>query len=108
MEQMAYFAHDRFGNLIPWPTFAQLEQLLASLDWGGKQEYPDVSVTHETGWCVSVYANGITVLENVQTNEGPWHIRGATQDYILSLWRLLAEGNIDQVRSGDWQPGYGA
>ena len=87
---------------------AWLEQLLASLDWGGKQEYPDVSVTHETGWCVSAYATGITVLENVQTNEGPWHICGAPQDYVLSLWRLLAEGNIDQVRSGDWQPGYGS
>ncbi|MEJ2229499.1 MAG: hypothetical protein P8Y67_15070 [Alphaproteobacteria bacterium] len=105
---MAYFAHDRFGNMIPWPTTAQLEQLLASLDWGGKHEHPDVSVTHETGWCVSVFQNGVTVLENVQTNEGPWHILGATSDYILSLWHLLAEGNIDTVRSGDWQPGYGS
>lgn len=104
---MTYFAQDRFGNLIPWPTMAQMEQLLASLDWGGKPECPDVSLTHETGWCVSVFLNGVTVLENVATNEGPWHIHGASREYILSLWHLLAAGDVVKICSDEWQPGYG-
>ena len=105
---MTYFAHDRFGNTIHTPTPAQMEQLLASLAWGGDAGHPEVSLTHATGWCLKLYPSGLLLLENVQANKGPWHMRGLSREVVQEMWHWLANGELEKLGAAGWLPGYGA
>lgn len=51
-----------------------------------------LSLTHESGWCVSAFGSGFVCFENVETGDGPWHMRGPSTDAVLKLWELLAQG----------------
>lgn len=71
-------------------------------------DHPDVSLTHESGWCSSVFQSGLIVLENVESGEGPWHMHLPSPEHALELWRLLAHGEIHVLQAQPWVPGYGA
>lgn len=73
---------------------------LASAD----AEHPDVSVTQESEWCLSVYRAGRVVWENVEEGE-PRHMLGVSE--VRRLMGLVARGALSAVRSLDWRPGYG-
>lgn len=105
---MTYFAVDRFGNRMYVPTVAQMEQLLASFQWGGLSEHPEVSLTHESGWCLKLYPSGLLLLENAAANKGPWHMRGLSREVVLEMWQWLANGELEKVGTAGWMPGYGA
>jgi hypothetical protein len=47
------------------------------------------------------------VLENPESDEGPWHMTGQTQDQIMELWRLLQIGYLAAIRQRPWLAGYG-
>ena len=104
---MSYFAYDRMGSTVVAPDEASMSELLASLATPDP-EHPDVSLTHESEWCLSVFGSGLVVLENVETGEGPWHTRLHSPMDALELWRLLSSGHIAAIRSHPWVPGYGA
>jgi len=70
-------------------------------------EHPDVSLNHESGWSASVFRSGLVVLENVETGEGPWHMLLPSPRHAMELWRLLAAGDVEAIRSHPWAPGYG-
>ncbi|WP_198651548.1 hypothetical protein [Dyella sp. C11] len=69
-------------------------------------EHPDVSLTHESGWSISAFRSGIVWLENIETGDGPWHMRGLSFVSMLELWVKLAEGHIESLLSLAWVPGY--
>jgi len=71
-------------------------------------EHPDVSLTHESGGSISVFRSGLAVFENVETGEGPWHIRHASNTTTLELWQLLAAGRISELQGQPWVSGYGS
>lgn len=104
---MSYFAYDRMGRTVSSPSPAEMSSLLASLAQPDP-EHPDVSLSHESGWCLSVFVSGLVVLENAETGEGPWHMRLATPQHALHLWQLLSDGNIATIQAQPWAPGYGA
>jgi hypothetical protein len=49
---------------------------------------------------------GLVVLENVEEDEGPWHLPHADADRILALWRLRQAGRLDAIRQHPWIEGY--
>ena len=84
---------------------AALDALLAELD-AADDEHPDVSVTHESEWCISVFRNGLVVWENVEEGD-PRHRTGVERAEARRLLRLVAAGSLDEVERLEWQSGYG-
>jgi hypothetical protein len=105
---MSYFAYDRMGSTVVSPSDAAMVELLTSLASPLDSEHPDVSLNHESGWSASVFGSGLVVLENVETGEGPWHMRLSAPENAIELWRLLATAHIEALRSKPWAAGYGA
>lgn len=105
---MTYYAEDRFKNKIFNPTLPQMEQLVASLGWDGDQDHPEVALYHLSGWCIAVYPSGVAILKLRGSNNDPWHMRCTSQEQVLKLWMLLAEGKLDELGAAGWLPGYGA
>lgn len=68
-------------------------------------EHGDVSVTHESEWCISVSRSGYTTLEHLERGE-PRHLRDLPREKILDLWTKLANGDIEGVKSAAWISGY--
>lgn len=104
---MSYFAYDRMGGIITSPDEAAMSVLLSSLA-AQDPEHPDVSLSHESGWCLSVFGSGLVVLENVETGDGPWHMRLPSPQHSLNFWKMLSDGQIPAIQSHPWVPGYGA
>ncbi len=104
---MSYFAYDRMGRTFASPNAAAMSLLLSSLVMPDP-EHPDVSLSHESGWCASVFSSGLVVLENVETGEGPWHMQLPSPQHALDLWLLLSDGQIAAIQSHPWVPGYDA
>ena len=103
---MSCFACTRSGATIPEPSAEEMVALLESLRLESN-EHPDVSLIHESGWSISAFRSGIVWLENTETGDGPWHMRGLSFDSMLELWGQLAEGRIEGLRNLAWVPGYG-
>lgn len=103
---MSFHGNTRWGGSIRQPDDEQLRALLESLS-EADDEHPDVSVVHESGWSISAFRSGLVVLENVETGEGPWYMRDVPSGFTFGLWKLLASGDIQQVRGSQWLPGYG-
>lgn len=80
----------------------RLLEELASAD----AEHPDVSVSHESEWCLSVYRAGRVVWENVEEVE-PRHMLGVQGSEVRRLMGLVARGELSAVESLDWRPGSG-
>lgn len=103
---MSYIVTHTSGTMernLPTSRFGELLDELALTD----AEHPDVSVTHESEWCITVGRSGAVILENVEDDDGdPVHAVGLGREEILALLRELAVGNVDKLRSGVWQPGY--
>jgi len=71
------------------------------------EEHTDVSLTHESEWCLSAFKSGLVVWENVAGEGEPKHIRNISKEKVISLWQELAKGNISEVDKEQWNPGYG-
>ena len=80
---------------------------LAGLAGPPDEEHPDVSLTHENEWTLSVFEDGLVTWENVAEDDEPRDRRGLPRAEILRLWQTLAAGDIDEIDAEDWQPGYG-
>ena len=94
------------GATVIEPSELVMKELLSSLD-PTDDEHPDVSLSNESEWCISFFGSGLTVFENVETGEGPWHMQGISVCSALELWRTLASGEIEQLKKWPWVPGYG-
>ncbi len=91
-EMQADFPMERFGNLLDELSRAD-------------SEHPDVSVTHESEWALTVLWSGFVVLENLEHGD-PVHAGPLDRPECLALMKAVAEGRIAEVRSGQWRPGY--
>lgn len=103
---MSYFVNHLMGNSdIDYPneSFGDLYDELKDADG----EHTDVSLTHETEWCISAFKSGLVVWENVAGEGEPKHMKSVPKEVVLSLWALLANGSISEIDKQNWQPGYG-
>ena len=70
------------------------------------EEHPDCWLSDENGWTIAAHQSGKVVLENPESDEGPWHMKNQTHESILDLWRLLQAGDIQAIRAKAWNAGY--
>jgi hypothetical protein len=85
----------------PMYRFAALLDELANADG----EHPDVAVTHESEWSLTIYRSGFLVLENLEDGQ-PMHLDPSNREETLDLMVALAEGRIEDVKSRPWRDGY--
>ena len=104
---MAFHLTDRWGATHSEPSIEMMRQVLATLEIED-QEHPDVSLTHESGWCLSAFPSGLVIWENVEADGEPRHMTGLPQARVLELWQALAQGDLERIESKDWAAGYGS
>ena len=88
------------------PSEEELRGALKELD-KNDPEHPDCWLSDENEWVIAASEGGRMTLENAETGEGPWHMKDCTSDLVLDTWKKLKEGRIEDIRSLDWQAGYG-
>lgn len=103
---MVTYLTTRWGNAVENPS---AEEMLASLRELEKrdEEHPDCWLNSEDGWSISVFQSGLIVFENVETGEGPWHLKGMPRDTALRLWQLLQANELSSIKKQPWNEGYG-
>ena len=102
---MRYRLTGRWGKSYDNATIEQMRQALAELDVEDK-EHPDTALTHEDGWCLGAYTNGLLIWEHVELNE-PRHMRDVPRERVLELWLKLVGGEFASIDAEPWKPGYG-
>lgn len=103
---MSYFAYDRMGAAIQRPDESKMRELLCSVN-ANDPEHPDVSLNNEEGWALSYGPSHTMIFENVETGAGPWHMKEISIEQALTLWNLLALGQVSQLQGNRWASGYG-
>lgn len=94
------------GETLSNPEPDAWKPIIDQVDSYDDPEHPDVSLTHESEWCLLVFAGGHLVWEDLEQGE-PRHLVGVDRHRIESLWHALASGDLLTVEQEDWQPGYG-
>jgi hypothetical protein len=95
--RMSCFARNRWGHSIRYPDEAVMRELLTSVS-ADDPEHPDVSLNQEDGWALSYMPSHTIIFENVETNEGPWHMKNISIERALDLWKLLAQGDLAELK----------
>ena len=98
---MAQVSH-LYGDQEP-ATPESLERLIAELDQADG-EHTDVSIQDEAGWCLSAFASGLVVWENVESDAEPERLDGQSRADMLVLFDDLRRGDLDAVRARRWRP----
>ncbi|WP_449288394.1 hypothetical protein [Marinobacter salarius] len=104
---MTYWVNHLMGNSDVEFSLESLPDLYAELSQADG-EHTDVSLTHESEWCLSAFSSGLLVWENVAGDGEPKHMRCAPKEKVIELWSLLASGSIDEIEKQSWLPGYGS
>lgn len=104
---MTYWVTSRYGDTFEEPDASVMDTVLAELDGPPDIEHPDVALSHESEWTLSVFENGLVVWENVAEDDEPRHRHGLSRAEIRRLWQELAAGNLERVNAEEWYPGYG-
>ena len=104
---MAFTITHRWGAMESDPPLEAIITLLEELD-AEDDEHPDVAVSHESGWTLSIFPSGRMIWENVEGDEEPRHRTGVGRDEARRLLSALAAGRMDEVdAAAGWQSGYG-
>jgi hypothetical protein len=94
------------GNDGRDPSPGWAERLLRELDEQADDDHPDVSVSVEGGWSLSVFRRGV-MWENVEDDDqSPFHIDELPRAEVVQLLETLARGDVVGVAAREWQPGY--
>jgi hypothetical protein len=103
---MTFHITHRYGDMERDPPISSLALLLAELEDRPEDiEHTDVSLTHESEWCMSVGRTGTVTLENLESG-GARHMVGVPEAKVLALWALLARGDLEVVMTEPWKLGY--
>ncbi|MER5204701.1 hypothetical protein [Streptomyces sp. NPDC002825] len=100
---MSYFMYDVMGGTVDEPDPVTMRRVLDGLA-RADDEHPDVSLTHESGWCLSAFGDGLLVWENPDEESlAPGELRDVGREEVLRLFGLLAVGDIASVEALSWQ-----
>jgi hypothetical protein len=102
---MTTYLQTRWGGSGKDPSESELQAALAELATPDP-EHPDCWLIDENGWSISAFDTGLVVFENVETDEGPWHMPNCTSKLMLALWNHLKAGELDKVKTHAWREGY--
>jgi hypothetical protein len=90
------------SNPAPEAIPALLDELVGHQD----PEHPDVALSHESGWTLSVFPSMRVIWENVEEDGEPGHLEALDRSTVEGLLAALAAGRIAEVGSAGWRPGY--
>ncbi|MDT0488177.1 hypothetical protein [Streptomyces doebereineriae] len=100
---MSYFMYDVMGGRVDEPGPESMRRVLDGLA-DADDEHPDVSLTHESGWCLSAFHGGLLVWENPDDDSlGGGEMREVAREEILRLFGLLAAGDTASVEALPWE-----
>jgi hypothetical protein len=100
---MSYFMYDVMGRTVDEPDPETMRRVLDGLA-EADDEHPDVSLTHESGWCLSVLHGGLLIWENPDDDSAAQgQAREVAREEVLRLFGLLAAGDIASVEAHPWQ-----
>ncbi|MFJ1758376.1 hypothetical protein [Kitasatospora sp. NPDC088134] len=100
---MSYFMYDVMGGAVDEPDPEAMERVLDGLA-NADDEHPDVSLSHESEWCLSAFRSGLLIWENTEDDSvAPVKMREVTREETLRLFRLLAAGDIASIEALPWQ-----
>ncbi|AVH96242.1 hypothetical protein C5L38_15110 [Streptomyces sp. WAC00288] len=100
---MSYFMYDVMGGTVDEPDSETMKRVLDGLAQAD-DEHPDVSLTHESGWSLSAFGDGLLVWENPDEDSmAPGEMRDVACEEVLRLFGLLAAGDIASVEALSWQ-----
>ncbi|MGA4849874.1 hypothetical protein ACOBQB_27865 [Streptomyces sp. G5(2025)] len=103
-ELMSYFMRDVMGSDIDDPNEEQIREIVASLETATDDEHTDVSLQHESEWCLSVFADRTLWWENVEDSAvAPRRITLESWDKVIETLLKLSRGDIEGVNQLDWQ-----
>ena len=102
---MAFHVTDRIGQMHRDPAIELIDATLAELSASSDGEHDDVSLSHESGWCLTAFSSGLLTWEHLDEGS-PRHITGADASAVRRLWLSLARGDIATVEAEAWLPGY--
>lgn len=103
---MTTYLERRWGGGGKNPSENELRAALTELSQPD-EEHPDCWLSDENGWTIAAHHTGKVVLENPESDEGPWHMKNQSSDAVLQLWRLLQAGEMAAIRAMPWTNGYG-
>ena len=87
------------------PPIGALSDLYDELQYADA-EYVDVTVVHDdSGWSMSAYQSGRLIFDHL-AHGGARHMIQVSKERVLTLWCLLAAGDIDAILKEPWRPGY--
>ena len=71
-------------------------------------EHPDVAVTHESGWGVSLFRSGLIVFGNVESTAAgdDVHLYASRVEQLIAS-TAVAAGRHDLIADWPWLPGNG-
>ncbi len=104
---VTFFMYNRQGEAVEPASDATIEAVLAELDGYTDDEHPDVSLTHESEWCLSAFPDGLLVWEIAEESGVPRHMSGVPRSEVRRLWAALARGDLAEVNAQPWRQGYG-
>jgi hypothetical protein len=85
------------------PPLESLDLLLGELETSDP-EHPDVAVSHESGWTLSVFPSGRVIYENVEDLGQQPRQLVLDRSLVMILCRALVAGDLARLESEDWQP----
>jgi hypothetical protein len=105
---VGFHVTNRQGASLSDPDETALDAVLAELAGPDDREHPDVSLTHDSEWCLSAFKSGLLVWENLEADTGSArHMTSVPRSEVRRLWIALAQGHLQVVNAESWQPGYG-
>lgn len=101
---MSYSICHRLGGMESEPPLSDLPALYDELD-SDDTEHTDVSLTHESEWCLSASRDGTLIWENLGAGS-PRHMTSVSRERTLALWARLAQGDLAAIEREPWRDGY--
>lgn len=81
---------------------ARHEELLDDLVHSDR-DHPDISLSNEDGWVLSIFPSGLVVFENgLDEDDNAMYLRGTGREEQLQLLRWLNDGQLDDIQALDW------
>jgi hypothetical protein len=102
---MAFHVTTQFGAMERNVRIERMAAILGTID-PRDEEHVNVSLTHESEWCIGVFASGLVVYEKLGAGE-PRHMRLASPVEALPLWQSLSRGELAELEALPWLPGCG-
>lgn len=105
-KSMKYHTTDRDGITELSPPAERLREIIESVNEpdAGDEASPEVWLSHTSGWTLSYFPSGLMLLENDHSQSEPRALPGVGASLALTLWQLLANDQITELRRFPWEP----